>query len=438
MRINGQPFWIPIGTFNSSKNLSTISTQYDLKLYTQDQKLTKYLIHPKNPIIFTDLSKVDFWYSVHWEEIKKPTEIKQTSDFNIFKIEEMLKISTFINSFAIIALTFLVFIWIKQDVKAHLELDEESQSKSWIGLKSEAQRSPQFSTLFTSLVSTGCHLGVSLFVIVLMNYYFQFYEKSGMFAGSAFCIYFLLSSFSGFICGVELLKHKKKTNFWVLALNTASVNTLAFVLYVMKTVVNQHSMNFMHFVCILLCFSLLYTPLYLAGFYFGKIFSKNHIIRYSEDEFFIPQGTKGKKWLFSVFASLLVFVLMLPQVDSILKSRQNFVVFKNYDYFLVNLLIFITSNSVLSMLTTYLMLESHDARWHWNCFLTGSLIGAEIFLYFVYLLIFHFKTWNWVSFTYFLLCSGSLSLFVSLISGTISYISSSYLVKKIYSYTKKQ
>lgn len=440
IRINQLVFWVPLGIYDKNSSSSSIYTQYDLNLAHDDYEVKNGKIEVSKLVNLTVDDKIDFFYSVNWKEVEKDFESQDIRKLVSLKIYNALFIANWLNGIITLVASGLVLGWVWKDAWQHLlDEDDESRMKGWLGIRAQVQKPPKWPTVFTSLVSVGWHLALSFITIAFANFYLEFYGYKGYFGVVCVFVYILLAAVSGFICGFELFKHKGKTNPLFLTINTAVVNLLIFVLFVLKSVLAEHFMQFDNFLLVLISFTLLYTPLYITGYVLGKKISKNSSIRYSKNEEFCEDIDENneKSWAISIFGAFFAFCVLLPLLDSIIKSKIWFLVYDNFGLLIVNSFIYILAVSVTGLLSTYILLEKKYSDWHWNSFITGSVTGSYVFLYFLYSIITLFRLKSFLSVFYYILYSFVVSLSISMISGTVSYVSTGYFVKMIYSYTKK-
>ena len=440
IRIDQLTFWVPLGKYDKNSSSSSIYTQYELTLLHDDNAVKNGKIDASRPVSLTDEDKIDFFYSVNWKKLEKDSDILDIRGLVSEKVYHALNIASWLNGIITLAVTGVVLGWVWTDTWQHLlDEDDESRMKGWLGIRAQVQKPPKWPTAFTSLVSVGWHLALSYLAIAFASLYLEFYSLKGFSGIICVYVYIVLAAVSGFICGFELFKHKGKTNPLFLTVNTAVVNLLIFIIFVLKSVLTGHFMQFNNFVFVLISFTLVYTPLYISGYVIGKRFSKNSSIRYSKNEEFGEDSEEGagKSWIISIFGAFYAFCVLLPLLDSIIKSK---IWFFDYDYaglLIINSFIYFIAVSVTGVLSTYIFLEKKYSDWHWNSFITGSITGSYVFIYLLYSILTSFRLTNLISVFYYILYSFVLSLSISIISGTVSYASTGYFVNLIYSYTKK-
>lgn len=99
-------------------------------------------------------------------------------------------------------------------------------------------------------------------------------------------------------------------------------------------------------------------------------------------------------------------------------------------------IIFLIVTICVAIVSTYVLLNAEDYRWHWLAFLTSASSAGYIFLYSLYY--FYAKTHmaGIVQTTYYFSYVTLICLTVGVITGAIGALGTRIFITKIYSYTK--
>ena len=436
--IQGLVNWVPIGNFNKDNRTAEIFTHYKLKIFYTEEQIVFVKLTPSQPLPIKNLEILDFSYEVDWKVSNSSSEDQTSSLFNI--VQDRLGNGYYysliwnIGLVSLVGFVVCVGIWLKvvNDIKS-------DRKSGWLDLKDSVHKPPQYLTLFSSLVATGLQFGSALWSAILLNYLFEFFLVSGGTSALFLYTYIGFGLLSGFVCGLELYKYRGKANPLFLALNSSLVNLILFCLFVLKSIANDHIMDFRSFLIVLAIFCLVYTPLFILGYLSGKTFSKMKVIRYSEsiegEE--LLEKRNQKPWVFIVCAWVWMNLLMAPVLDSVVKAVTSFVRYSSYGFLFGSVVCQVVAVGVNCAFTTFIALENENRDWHWVSFLTGAGAGIGSFGYGVYVYFSKLDVSGAIENLYFFFYLGTCSFILSLVFGAVGYISAGFMVKKIYSYSKK-
>lgn len=428
--------WVPIGRYKNNGKTQELYTHYKLDIFYNEDTVVYFKLNPMMPVPLDYLENLDFFYEVNWKLTNETLSSRVTS-YNIMK-KQMGGVYFFAfccNLIMIVVVGCLLISGIIFKVRADVK---KVESSGWLEIKDLVFRPPRFLTFFSCLIATGWHFGATLFSVAIFNYFFEVYLISGGFGAVLFVSYIGFSGFSGFICGFEVCKYRGKMNSLLLALSSSLMNILLFCLFIMKSAVNDYLIDIRSFIIILFAFCLIYTPLYILGYYLGKTFSNNYSIKYSkisENEELLITNTQ-KPWLFIISSWLWMFLLLIPVLDSIVKSTTSFVYYSTYDLFLGSIINHFIAAALNSIFVTFLALDNKNHDWHWTSFLTGSGVGLFTFSYGVYIYFNKLNIHGVVENLYFFSLITISSFILCLVSGAVGYFSVGMMIKKIYSYIK--
>lgn len=437
VRVQGLVNWVPIGDLSKDNKTAKIFTHYKIELFYNEQVIVHMKLTPMLPLLLEKLENIDFSYEVNWKSSNVSLE-NQVTSYNIMQ-KQMGKIYYYsvvwnLCLVLLVALMVCVGIWYKviNDIK--------SEKKSgWLQIKDGIYKPPEYLTFFSSFVATGWQFGAVLCSVVFINYFFEIYLVSGGNSALFLYTYIGFATLSGFAYGLELYKYRGKSNSLFLALNSSLVNVMLFCLFILKSIVNDYLMDFRSFFIVLSIFCLVYTPLYILGYYSGKTFSKRNVIRYSETiENEELLGLKNEKpWVFIICAWIWMVLQMIPVLDSIMNTVTKFVHYSNYGFLIGSVVSQFIAVGLNCAFTTFIALENENRDWHWISFLTGAGVGIGSFGYGVYVYFIKLDINGVFENLYFFYYIGTCSFILSLVFGAVGYYSAGIMVKKIYSLAKK-
>jgi transmembrane 9 superfamily protein 3 len=141
-------------------------------------------------------------------------------------------------------------------------------------------------------------------------------------------------------------------------------------------------------------------------------------------------------YLLVVMGGLLPFGSCFVELYSILTSFWNYSVSYVGGFVLLVFVIFILVSACVSIVATYVLLNSEDYRWHWLAFLASASSSLYIALYALYFFVAKTNMDGVLQTSFYCAYSAMALLTLSLITGSIGSIGTRLFLYKLYSYTK--
>jgi transmembrane 9 superfamily protein 3 len=199
------------------------------------------------------------------------------------------------------------------------------------------------------------------------------------------------------------------------------------------------SLSFGTFFLILCIFFFTSVPLTLFGTIIGR--SLGGAFDFPCRVNALPRPIPDAKWYvrplsIALFAGVLPFGSIFIEMYFIFTSFWNYKFYYVYGFMFLVFLILIIVNVCVTIVSTYVLLNAEDYRWHWTSFASGASTAAYVFLYAVYYFFSrtHMSGVMQTSFYF-----GYMAMFcvgLGLLCGTIGFFGANIFVWKIYQYIK--
>lgn len=180
----------------------------------------------------------------------------------------------------------------------------------------------------------------------------------------------------------------------------------------------------------------IYFPLFVIGNVGGRNFSRRFPNQQKINNISLPI-LKEKKWysepiFLSLLGGLLPFGSISVEIYFIFTSFWNYKFYYVYGFALAGFLLFVLSLICVSIVATYIILNSEDYKWHWVSFISSGSVGIYLYFYSFYYYFFKTKMTGYFQFSFYFGYTGIVSITTFLIAGAIGYTGSYYFVRRIY------
>lgn len=90
----------------------------------------------------------------------------------------------------------------------------------------------------------------------------------------------------------------------------------------------------------------------------------------------------------------------------------------------------------MSIVSTYVLLNSEDPRWHWSSFCSGGSTALYVYLYACYYFFTKTRMTGMMQTTYYFGYCLMFCIGLAILTGTIGFIGANIFVRRIYQYIK--
>jgi transmembrane 9 superfamily member 2/4 len=427
------------------------------------------VIKVKNGELLTHLEEIRYTYNVFWRE---DTTIEWAKRWDMYfgqgeqddhmhwlAIIHAIVIATLLSIFVGVVLTRTLYRDIqtyRQEASGEYDHDNESAldkevqrvTTGWKLVSNDVFRRPDLTSFLTALTGSGIQflvMAVSVIVFSCVGLLNPSYR--GGFISYAVFLFAFAGVFAGYV-NARLNFDLGNRDKWARGVWLTGILVPASILIVVLSLNfllwAQASSSALPFGTILALFAiwlLISCPLVLIGAFLGRS------IRPFESGMAvstIPRQIPHRRWIYrsnfiaSVGGGLPPFLVIIVELAYVYHSLWQNKSDYYYVYGFLALVSFVLMVTVIEMsiVATYLQLNSEDHRWAWRSFLVGSGSAWWILAYSVYYFFADLKLAGFVSTVLFFAYSLIGCLVYGLITGSIGYLASLLFVRRIYSAIK--
>ncbi|KRZ10125.1 Transmembrane 9 superfamily member 3, partial [Trichinella zimbabwensis] len=459
MYIDDLPLWGIVGEYRNDENSGESMKLFTHRLFEigyNGNTIVEVNLTSNNRIDLKPDVAFDLTYEVKW----KPSTVRfhdrfdKYLDANFFK--HRIHWFSLFNSFMMViflvtVVAFILMRTLRKDYARYekdLKMDDFDRDfgdeYGWKQIHGDVFRSPSFPMLFSCLIGSGIHVFVLVIVVILITFWGELYlERGSILTATIFC-YALFSPVSGYVggCiythfGVFLFAGKR----WIkqalccgsflplLVATAASIGNIS-ALYQSST----RSIPFGTMASIVAIYALVVLPLTLIGSVVGRNMNgrPNNPCRVNA----VPRPIPEKKiylqpWLIIIGGGLLPFGSIFIEVYFIFTSFWAYKVYYVYGFMFLVTILLAAVTMCMTIVCTYVLLNSEDYRWRWTSFLSGASISLYLYLYSIYYFIYKTRMYGFFQTTFYFVYSGLFCIFVGLMCGAIGYMATANFMEII-------
>ncbi|KRX16501.1 Transmembrane 9 superfamily member 3 [Trichinella nelsoni] len=411
MYIDDLPLWGIVGEYRNDENSGESMKLFTHRLFEigyNGNTIVEVNLTSNNRIDLKPDVAFDLTYEVKW----KPSTVRfhdrfdKYLDANFFK--HRIHWFSLFNSFmmVIFLVTVVAFILLRTLRKDYARYEKDlkmddfdrdfGDEYGWKQIHGDVFRSPSFPMLFSCLIGSGIHVFVLVIVVILITFWGELYlERGSILTATIFC-YALFSPVSGYVGGCIYTHFGGKR--WIkqalccgsflplLVATAASIGNIS-ALYQSST----RSIPFGTMASIVAIYALVVLPLTLIGSVVGRNMSgrPNNPCRVNA----VPRPIPEKKiylqpWLIIIGGGLLPFGSIFIEVYFIFTSFWAYKVYYVYGFMFLVTILLAAVTMCMTIVCTYVLLNSEDYRWRWTSFLSGASISLYLYLYSIYYFIY--------------------------------------------------
>jgi len=305
-------------------------------------------------------------------------------------------------------------------------------------------RRPHYLPVFSAVIGTGCQLYISILLVVLLAISGKLYDTRGTIATALITTYTVTSLISGYTSAQTFLDYsKKEDNDWKKTMGFTGIlyPAVIFVVTFLLNILSQtyqatNSISFGTYFVMLLIW-LVSLILLFIGTLVGRSTHRGPDFPCAVHPTLIRPIPNDRPWYmhpvaFCCCVGILPFGSIFIEMYYVFNSFWNYKFYYVYGFMLLVFLILTVVTVCVTIVSTYLLLNSEDRRWKWVSIFSGGSTALYVFLYAEYY--FHAKTqMSGVFQTAFYF--GYMFLFsmaIFFVCGAIGYIGTIVFVKRIY------
>jgi transmembrane 9 superfamily protein 3 len=318
----------------------------------------------------------------------------------------------------------------------------------WKQVKNDVFRRPPSTMLFSALLGTGVQLILGALIVICAALAGSLYIDRGAVVKAALLVYGLTSAVSGFIGGRAYRAYflPEEAPAWISTmLLTAALlpaglfGTLAALNVVAQLYGLHNTLSLLTLAKVFTLWAFIALPLNVAGTIVGRRFAEPP--KTPTRVLPMPRPIPLKPWYASPAAACLLAGL-LPFGSIFIETYFIFTSFWNYKFYYVYgfmLAVFVILGVVVacvSVVTTYLLLNSEDHRWQWHAFYCGASPALYVFFYAIYYFVFRTEMTGLLQTLFYFGYTAAGCAALGILTGTVGVHAASSFVHAIYSGVK--
>lgn len=456
MYLDDLPVWGIIGEID--KNDATLYMWTHKKLdigyngkYIVDVNLTseeKVKLEPDKTLKFT--------YEVNWipSTIKFSDRFDKYLDPNFFqhRIHWFSIFNSFMMVIFLVGLVSMILMrtlrkdyarYSKEDDIDDLERDLGDEY-GWKQVHGDVFRPATHPVLFSSLIGSGYHIAFVACLTITIAILGELYTERGSLLSTAIFVYAATGPINGYfggslysrMGGKQWIRQMAVGAFFVPAL---VCGTAFFINFISIYYHASRAIPFGTMVAVAcICFFVI-LPLNLIGTVLGRNLSgqPNYPCRVNA----VPRPIPEKKWymepgVIAILGGVLPFGSIFIEMYFIFTSFWAYKIYYVYGFMLLVFVILCIVTVCVTIVCTYFLLNAEDYRWQWTSFLAGASTAVYVYMYSFYYFFFKTKMYGLFQTAFYFGYMALFSLALGILCGMVSYVGSSYFVRKIYSTVK--
>ncbi|GES73084.1 transmembrane 9 superfamily member 3 [Rhizophagus clarus] len=442
MFLDDLPIWGFVGEVDNISGDVFLYTHREFEVKYNDDKIIQVKLESGNPVKLhfeTQDIPVRFSYSVNWVATDDPfdTRFDKLLDTEFFE-HKVLEIFMYPLVFDF---QFLYYDYARYDKEESLgDLDHDlGDEYGWKQVHGDVFRAPRSLLLFSALVGTGHQLSeyrlqTSIWIEPL---------RATILTASIF-FYTLTSAVAGYTSASTY--HVYGGRDWiknVIVTATLWPGTISVITIIINSIAVYYSSSraipFTVMLAMFAIWSFLVFPLTLLGAILCRNWANQPSFPCRVNP--IPRPIPEKVWyaeslVVIVLGGILPFASIFIEIYFIFSSFWAYKIYYVYGFMLFVFIILLIVTACVTIVSTYILLNSEDHRWHWMSFLTCGSTAVYVYLYSIYYFINRTKMYGLFQTSFYfgntaIVCFG---LFVML--GTVGYFAANKFVRTIYKNVK--
>mmetsp|Transcript_68246 Transcript_68246/g.192402 ORF Transcript_68246/g.192402 Transcript_68246/m.192402 type:complete len:632 (-) Transcript_68246:116-2011(-) len=441
------------------KPIPRVWTHRHFVLFKNGDQVIEVDMDPSRPFPVYEGAKLEFSYSVHWEDTTKPFSDRHSRYLDPKFFEHKIHWFSVVNSFmlclflcavvAIILMKTLKRDFTRYSVNEAEELDTmdgSGEESGWKQINGDVFRRPDNLALFTVFHATGCHLACTVLFVLLFAIANSYYAQRGATATS-FVISYLCTVIVGGYEGGRVYRtfggqHWKRTMFYQCTFMPALV-LITFIVINTTAILYRSTMTvpFKTILIILVGFAVLCVPLHTVGTLLGRRTAAEKSFPCRVHHLKRPIPTKH--WMFVpamvLTAGVVPFGCLFIEMYFIMSAvwSQNKIYYV-YGFMLAILLLLFLVIVCVSITCTYVFLNAEDYRWQWHAFLSCSATAGYVFIYTLHYFYNSTQMTGFLQTLYYFTTSLNFCIGLGLFCGSLGFLGASKFVYLIYSNIKAE
>jgi transmembrane 9 superfamily member 3 len=455
MYIDDLPIWGIVG--ESGKNGEYyIWTHKKFDIGFNDKNIVDVNLTSETKVKLEQNGKIDFTYEVVWQAsaVKFADRFDKYLDPNFFqhRIHWFSIFNSFMMVIFLVGLVSMILMrTLRKDYARYSkeedvdEMDRDlGDEYGWKQVHGDVFRPAANPILFSSLIGSGYQIGVVACLTIIIAMVGEMYTERGSFLSTAIFIYAATGPINGYFGGSLYCKMGGK--LWIKQMLTGAslvpalvCGTAFFINFIAMYYHASRALPFGTMVAVACICLFVILPLNLIGTVVGRNWAghPNFPCRVNA----VPRPIPEKKWymepgVISILGGVLPFGSIFIEMYFVFTSFWAYKIYYVYGFMLLVFVILAVVTVCVTIVCTYFLLNAEDYRWQWTSFMAGASTAGYVYIYSFYYFFFKTKMYGLFQTAFYFGYMALFSLALGIMCGTVSYIGSSYFVRKIYSTVK--
>lgn len=456
MYIDDLPIWGIVGEVEKSTDTYFMWTHKKLDIGYNGENIVDVNLTSEAKVKLETNAHISFTYEVNWKSsnVKFADRFDKYLDPNFFqhRIHWFSIFNSFMMVIFLVGLVSMILMrTLRKDYARYSKEDDIDEMErdigdeyGWKQVHGDVFRPPAHPVIFSSLIGTGYQIAFVSLCTICIAIIGELYTERGSLLSTAILVYAASSPINGYFGGSMYSRMGGK--HWIKQMVTSAfvipslVCGMAF--FINFIAIYYHASRAIPFgtmvavACICLFVIL---PLNLVGTVIGRNLAgqANYPCRVNAVQRVIPE----KKWfmepgVIAVLGGVLPFGSIFIEMYFIFTSFWAYKIYYVYGFMLLVFIILVIVTICVTIVCTYFLLNAEDYRWQWTSFLAGASAAGYVYIYSFYYFFFKTKMYGLFQTTFYFGYMALFSIALGIMCGTISYVGSSFFVRKIYSTVK--
>lgn len=411
-------------------------------------------VEGKTPV--TSSSPISLTYEVKWvrSEVKFADRFDKYLEPNFFqhRIHWFSIFNSFMMVIFLVGLVSMILMrTLRKDYARYSKEDDIDEMErdlgdeyGWKQVHGDVFRAPVHPILFSSLIGSGYQIAFVACCTITIAIVGELYTERGSLLTTAIFVFAATGPVNGYFGGslYSRIGGKlwiKQMVFSAFFMPTLICGTAFFINFISMYYHSARTIPLSVMLAVLCMCVFVILPLNLVGTVLGRNLSgqPNFPCRVNA----VPRPIPEKKWfmepgVIAILGGLLPFGSIFIEMYFIFTSFWAYKIYYVYGFMLLVFFILIVVTICVTIVCTYFLLNAEDYRWQWTSFLAGASTALYVYMYSFYYFFFKTKMYGVFQTTFYFGYMALFSVALGTMCGTVSYVGSSYFVRKIYSTVK--
>lgn len=456
MYIDDLPIWGIVGEIEKGDGGYYMWTHKKFDIGYNDKRIVDVNLTSEAKVKLEPNAKISFSYEVKWQ----PSNVKYADRFDKYLdptfFQHRIHWFSIFNSFMMVIflvglVSMILMRTLRKDYARYSREDDVDEMErdlgdeyGWKQVHGDVFRPAVNPILFSSLIGSGYQIAFVSVCTISIAIVGELYTERGSLLSTAIFVYAATAPVNGYFGGSLYCRMGGK--LWIKQMLTGAFllpvlvcGTAFFINFIAIYYHASRAIPFGTMVAVAcICFFVI-LPLNFVGTILGRHLSgqPNYPCRINA----VPRPIPEKKWymepgVIAVLGGVLPFGSIFIEMYFIFTSFWAYKIYYVYGFMLLVFLILAIVTVCVTIVCTYFLLNAEDYRWQWTSFFAGASTAGYVYLYSFYYFFFKTKMYGLFQTTFYFGYMALFSIALGLMCGTVSYVGSSYFVRKIYSTVK--